>query len=122
MASRTTGDAQDKPCSLARREGELEQRSCVIEPVRRRLESDISDALNPVEAEVSEGDRCVRPAFGRYLAAAGPLPAADLEKIGKIGGKLDAEGQLMRPQVEITDEYPLVTCSIPNELQAVDVN
>src|SRR5271165_228719 len=47
---------------------------------------------------------------------------ADLEQIGEIGAKLDAEGQLMRPDVEITDEYPLVACGVPDELEAVHMD
>jgi hypothetical protein len=56
------------------------------------------------------------------LAATGSSLAAYLEEISKIGSKLDAEGQLMSLNVEITNEYPLVTYIIPNKLKAVHVN
>src|SRR5262249_10884674 len=121
-ASRTTGDAHHDPHSLARSERQLEERSCIVETYRRRLEGEGCDALHAVEAEIAQPNRCIRPSFGRQLAATSPLAAADLEQIGKIGAKIDAEGQLVWLHVEIADQDALIACVIPNELQAIDMN
>ncbi len=46
----------------------------------------------------------------------GRAAPAYLEEIGKIGTKLDAKSQFVLQDIEITDEYSLVACSIPDEL------
>ena len=49
----------------------------------------------------------------------GPAAARVPEEIGEIGAKLDAESQFVLPDIEITDQYSLVVCSVPDELEAV---
>src|SRR4029077_6426203 len=75
--------------------------------------------LHSVEPEVAQRHRGIRTALGRNLAAISPAVPAHLEEIGKIAGKLNAEPEVVRPDVEITDEDALIACIIPNELEAV---
>jgi hypothetical protein len=86
------------------------------------LECKAGDALDAIKTHILQGYSGVRPTVDRHLAAACPPPAAYLDEISEIGAKLNAEGQLMRPVVKITDKYPLVTRGIPDELQAVHMD
>src|ERR1700680_1768103 len=102
------GDAQHNPLSLTRSEGQLEDRRRAVESGRGRLEVEAGGALHSVEPEVAQRHRGIRVALGRNLAAASPAVPTHLEEIGKIAGKLNAEPEVVRPDVEITDGDALV--------------
>ena len=122
LSSRIAGHAQDEPRSLLRPKRQVVNRGRGIETGRRRLERQGRDALHAVQAEISYANRGLRAALGRDLPAAGSLLPPHLEKIGEIGGELDAERHRMGTQIEISDEYALVIGGIPNEFEAVHMD
>ena len=122
LVNGTASSPQHYAGPLATLQLQHKMRAGSVEAVRRRLEAQIGVAFQPIEPAIAQDYRVWRQALRRSAAALWPLLPAHLEYVGEIGGKLQANRDDMRLQIEIPHQQQFIVGVPPDELPPVDID